>query len=1017
MASMVAVPHRPHIQAAANASGGNAITIASRMVSRVQGWTEDIHLKAAATRRCINPSCANILDSAWPSKRCAPCREAAMREKVNVPCSSCFVTPLSVTRREARSGAQFICSPCWQRMKARIPVPVSTQTARPITQGMLPPLPQASQPPAPPSAPMSWGPPPPAPVAAPQHAADILELIKKFVHPDHRHVLERRDEDTPLTPIKPVPPPSALLYDEARRRVQSVMPHYGVHGEVLATVPQKRRAVPSVMASVPNHTARPPPAAIQPIKKASAPLFLSKLDKTTAEAAREVSETCAVASPRPGAAKSGELDAPPSPVRKKRKRALGPVPPAALVERVCAAPGCSRTIPPRFQGALCVQCGFAQWQSQFRARFTSFRSEIKDKENKAPAPTMEPAAATVVEASSASVVGDADEVGAVAASSRKLDVAGPKVDNIPPPSQSSSEPHPHTVEMLPEQTCLPASRHPDAMDVDSESSDDEPLSARGRQPSAMVVDSLTSDEEPLSALMAHNDDVTSDEEPLSAMLHGYASSDEEPLAKAVSACSSASPQKLSATHAASGTSSSTYAPLRIVIPPLPQLAPPRIRRVRLILGPRPPTPDSSSSSRESSPEPSSGTLYSSRRRTSSAIDEGWLALGWDSEESELTPLEESTDEGESEIDPAESEDDAPAPAAASAPASNTTPTSSPSKRERKPGSPKDATGKKHRGQCATAQCVNLLSPDWKWKHCDTCRLRTRILRKQQRRAAAAQAIQEAEEFELPADGDLTGWHKCSRRSCKRMMPERYQYKRCVRCRAIARRHKAKGSYGLEDLPDDEALLFAATGMHDGQLTAVGAGGAFEVEDTSGSAIAKNTGAETLEDLPPYQHFAALLGTLRQRFDDFKAAQMRYVQLKALQGAERKPMVFGFDGEYSIVADPSGGSVDAIVNTVIRNLSIALNLVFTLVDVRSGPEDCIIAALRCRYKPRIPALRTKRKTEPEPKVEKDGPPPPEPKKSAAVEVTMTGDLDIGVAWDRRHKYFPGQRIMVRFRLLG
>lgn len=58
--------------------------------------------------------------------------------------------------------------------------------------------------------------------------------------------------------------------------------------------------------------------------------------------------------------------------------------------------------------------------------------------------------------------------------------------------------------------------------------------------------------------------------------------------------------------------------------------------------------------------------------------------------------------------------------------------------------------------------------------------------------------------------------------------------------------------------------------------------------------------------------------------------MRYVQLKALQGADRKPMVFGFDGEYSIVADPSGGSVDAMVNTVIRDLSLALNLVFTYV---------------------------------------------------------------------------------------
>ena len=160
--------------------------------------------------------------------------------------------------------------------------------------------------------------------------------------------------------------------------------------------------------------------------------------------------------------------------------------------------------------------------------------------------------------------------------------------------------------------------------------------------------------------------------------------------------------------------------------------------------------------------------------------------------------------------------------------------------------------------------------------------------------------------------------------------------------------------------------------------------------------------------------------------------MRYVQLKALQGAERKPMVFEFDGEYSVVADPSGGSVDAIVNTVIRNLSVALHLSFTyvvhavltldlsdlfcrLVGVRPGPEDSIVAGLRCIYKPRISALRTKKAAEAELKSETTV--PSEPKKSSALEVIMTGNLDVGVAWDRRHKYFPGQRIMVRFRLFG
>ena len=82
--------------------------------------------------------------------------------------------------------------------------------------------------------------------------------------------------------------------------------------------------------------------------------------------------------------------------------------------------------------------------------------------------------------------------------------------------------------------------------------------------------------------------------------------------------------------------------------------------------------------------------------------------------------------------------------------------------------------------------------------------------------------------------------------------------------------------------------------------------------------------------PPYQHFAALLDSMRSRFAQFKTVQARYVQLKALTGADSKPMVFNFDGEYSVVTDPSGGSVDDIVSTVIRNVQVAVDLRFQCV---------------------------------------------------------------------------------------
>ena len=70
--------------------------------------------------------------------------------------------------------------------------------------------------------------------------------------------------------------------------------------------------------------------------------------------------------------------------------------------------------------------------------------------------------------------------------------------------------------------------------------------------------------------------------------------------------------------------------------------------------------------------------------------------------------------------------------------------------------------------------------------------------------------------------------------------------------------------------------------------------------------------------------------MRARFSQFKAVQARYVQLKARTGTDSKPMVFNFDGEYSVVADPAGGSVDSVVNTIIRNVQAALELRFQCV---------------------------------------------------------------------------------------
>ena len=149
--------------------------------------------------------------------------------------------------------------------------------------------------------------------------------------------------------------------------------------------------------------------------------------------------------------------------------------------------------------------------------------------------------------------------------------------------------------------------------------------------------------------------------------------------------------------------------------------PPRpvIRRVRLILGPRPPTPSSSSSACSSR---STSRSSSPARRVSGAVDDYWLGLGWDSDESELTPLEDS---GESEASLSESDDDEDVDESAHNPAglgSAGTPSAFPSKRStRKVSAGAPLPPKKHRWQCVSTFCANLLQPHHKFRRCNKCR--------------------------------------------------------------------------------------------------------------------------------------------------------------------------------------------------------------------------------------------------------------------------------------------------------
>ncbi|EJF56413.1 hypothetical protein DICSQDRAFT_141266 [Dichomitus squalens LYAD-421 SS1] len=331
-----------------------------------------------------------------------------------------------------------------------------------------------------------------------------------------------------------------------------------------------------------------------------------------------------------------------------------------------------------------------------------------------------------------------------------------------------------------------------------------------------------------------------------------------------------------------------------------------------------------------------------RRSSSSHLSDRWHELGWNTDDSELTPLEDSSDEGESEIDLPESDEEQDAEDAGTRKLSIKIPQRPPPK---------------HRWQCRTLGCANLLTQGTHWKNCDVCRTATHRLRKQ----------------------------------------ERLQMRDNIMGRAIANAVRTAVREEETTSRRKRALPMAED----------------DAQEESGGDL------NNLGELPAYQHFAALLESLCTRFAQFKDVQTRYVQLKALSGAARKAMVFKFGGEYSVVADPTGGSVDALVGTVIRNIQAALGLTFRPAGFLSGPEDSVVAVLSCEFVAWIPLVGQEQQpaATPQPGTAAQASDKADSAQEARMEVTMTGELHVCVAWDRRHKFFPGQRIIIRFKLVG
>lgn len=243
----------------------------------------------------------------------------------------------------------------------------------------------------------------------------------------------------------------------------------------------------------------------------------------------------------------------------------------------------------------------------------------------------------------------------------------------------------------------------------------------------------------------------------------------------------------------------------------------------------------------------------------------------------------------------------------------------------------------------------------------------------------------------------------------------------------------------------------------------------------------------------FQTFELLLGTFRGRFAGFVTAQTHYLRFKLAQQPLRErndqgkdkdndadasadmiaaaaaaaaavadPVLFVFDGEFSVVADPAGGEVASRIQVVQASIADMLGIDFgvSAPAYQVDPDGRIVGRFRCVHNVLVPLPHTRPlvhsrresgdkdvvMAEPDageneektlvPVVEVKQSQPSVENKAVSVlpsEVPakgmgmgpvadvavkrMEGELEVSVTWDRTHKFFPGLRTTVRFRMVG
>ncbi|KAF7370896.1 hypothetical protein MSAN_00723500 [Mycena sanguinolenta] len=162
--------------------------------------------------------------------------------------------------------------------------------------------------------------------------------------------------------------------------------------------------------------------------------------------------------------------------------------------------------------------------------------------------------------------------------------------------------------------------------------------------------------------------------------------------------------------------------------------------------------------------------------------------------------------------------------------------------------------------------------------------------------------------------------------------------------------------------------------------------------------------------PPYQSCEALLKDFGARFRGFIEAQSFYFLLRAGMGPQPPPeAMFDFSGEYSVVATDLDvvarkAELEVGVHDVKDAVARAGGLDFSptsWVSILSKP-DGVVTRFACVHLVQVFLPISM--------------PPGHPQTPSHTK-SMQGELEVAILPDDSHKYFPGEKTIVRFRLVG